>query len=143
MIGKGLTDELGERLSLIVDGVDGRVHHVAVGEATAIEEAKIGTIVEIAPSAASPRPADRNIAELARGTDDYHPSTHRGIAEAAGLRVPGGDYESYIQSHIRRLEALRRAGIVERAYSRRFREARRRLRRPAPGTDVHQVSFQS
>ena len=62
VIGKGLTDELGERLALIVDGVDGRVHHVAVGEAAAIEEAKIGTIVEIAPLAAPPRPADRNIA---------------------------------------------------------------------------------
>jgi type IV secretory pathway VirD2 relaxase len=114
VIGKGLTDELGERLALIVDGVDGRVHHVTVGEAATVEEAKIGSIVEIAPSAASPRPADRNIAELARGTGDYHPSTHRGIAEAAVLRVPGADYESYIQSHIRRLEALRRAGIVER-----------------------------
>jgi Protein of unknown function (DUF3363) len=114
MIGKGLTDELGERLALIVDGVDGRVHHVAVGEATAVEEAKIGTIVEIAPAPKGPRPADRNIAELALDTGAYHPSTHRTMAEAADLRVPGGDYESYVQSHVRRLEALRRAGIVER-----------------------------
>jgi hypothetical protein len=29
-------------------------------------------------------------------------------------RVPGGDYEGYIDAHVRRLEALRRAGIVER-----------------------------
>jgi Protein of unknown function (DUF3363) len=36
------------------------------------------------------------------------------MAEAGGVRVPGGDYESYVQSHVRRLEALRRAGIVER-----------------------------
>jgi type IV secretory pathway VirD2 relaxase len=114
VIGKGLTDELGERLALIVDGIDGRVHHVTIGEAAAVEEAKIGTIVEIAPSAASPRPADRNIAELARRTGDYRPSTHRAMAEAAGVRVPGGDYESYVQSHVRRLEALRRTGIVER-----------------------------
>jgi len=114
MIGKGLTDELGERLSLIVDGVDGRVHHVTVGEAAAGEETKIGAIVEIAPAPKGPRPADRNIAALARDTGDYHPSTHRVMAEAAGLRVPGGDYESYIQSHVRRLEALRRVGIVER-----------------------------
>ncbi|WP_348273221.1 relaxase/mobilization nuclease and DUF3363 domain-containing protein [Methylocapsa sp. D3K7] len=113
VIGKGLTDELGERLGLIVDGVDGRVHHVAVGEAAAVEEAKIGTIVEITPAPKVPRPADRNIAELARDTGDYHPSTHRVMAEAADLRVPGGDYESYVQSHVRRLEALRRAGIVE------------------------------
>ena len=28
--------------------------------------------------------------------------------------VPGGDPEDYVRSHIRRLEALRRAGIVER-----------------------------
>jgi type IV secretory pathway VirD2 relaxase len=114
VIGKGLTDELGERHALIVDGVDGRVHHVTVGEAATFEGAKIGTIVEIASLAASPHPADRNIAELARGTGDYRPSTHRAMAEAAGLRVPGDDYESYIQSHVRRLEALRRAAIVER-----------------------------
>ena len=114
IIGKGLTDELGEPIGLIVDGVDGRVHHVAVGEAAAVEEAKIGTIVEIAPSAGHPRPADRNIAALARDSGEYHPSTHRAMAEAAGLRIPGGDYEFYIQSHVRRLESLRRAGIVER-----------------------------
>ncbi len=97
VIGKGLTDELGERIGLIVDGVDGRVHHVAVGEAAAVEEAKIGAIVEIAPSAAHPRPAERKIVALARDTGEYHPSTHRVMAEAAGLRVPGGNYEFYIQ----------------------------------------------
>jgi hypothetical protein len=39
---------------------------------------------------------------------------HRAIAEAGNIRVPGDDYDGYIESHIRRLEALRRAGIVER-----------------------------
>jgi hypothetical protein len=38
----------------------------------------------------------------------------RAMAEARGIRVRGVDYESYIQSHVRRLEVLRRAGIVER-----------------------------
>ncbi|HEY8005870.1 MAG TPA: DUF3363 domain-containing protein [Methylocella sp.] len=114
VIGKGLTDELGERIGLIVDGVDGRVHHVAVGEAAAGEEAKIGAIVEIAPSAAHPRPAERKIVAMARDTGEYHPSTYRVMAEAAGLRVPGGNYEFYIQSHVSRLEAFRRVGIVER-----------------------------
>jgi hypothetical protein len=36
------------------------------------------------------------------------------MAESAGVRVPGGDYGAYAESHVRRLEALRRAGIVER-----------------------------
>jgi hypothetical protein len=81
---------------------------------TAAEDAKIGSIVEIGPGPATPRPADRNIVKLARGTDDYVPSTHRAIAEASRVRVPGGDYDAYVESHVRRLEALRRAGIVER-----------------------------
>jgi type IV secretory pathway VirD2 relaxase len=114
VIGKGLTDELGERIGLIVDGVDGRVHHVAVGEAARAEEARVGAIVALGPAPAGPRPADRNIAELSQATGDYRPSQHRAMAEAGGVRVPGGDYESYVQSHVRRLEALRRAGIVER-----------------------------
>jgi hypothetical protein len=29
------------------------------------------------------------------------------------VRVPGGDYDAYVESHVRQLEALRRAGIVE------------------------------
>jgi hypothetical protein len=33
---------------------------------------------------------------------------------AGHVRVPGGDYDGYIESHVRRLEALRRVGIVER-----------------------------
>jgi hypothetical protein len=36
------------------------------------------------------------------------------MAESGGVRVPGGDYGAYVESHVRRLEALRRAGIVER-----------------------------
>ncbi|MGJ0452036.1 MAG: DUF3363 domain-containing protein [Methylocystis sp.] len=36
------------------------------------------------------------------------------MAEAGRVCVPGGDYGAYVESHVRRLEALRRAGIVER-----------------------------
>jgi type IV secretory pathway VirD2 relaxase len=117
LIDKRLTDELGERLGLVVDGVDGRVHHVALGSeamANVAEEASIGSIVEIAPAPAGPRLADRNITELAGGSGDYRPSVHRIMAEAGRVRVPGGDYDAYVESHVRRLEALRRAGIVER-----------------------------
>ena len=117
VIDKRLTDELGDRLGLVIDGVDGRVHHVALGAramAAVGEEAKIGSIVEIAPTPTGLRPADRNIARLARETCDYRPSIHRAMAESGGVRVPGGDHGAYVESHVRRLEALRRAGIVER-----------------------------
>ena len=114
VIGKELTDELGDQVGLIIDGIDGRVHHVALGGAAMTDEARVGAIVEIGCAPSSPRPADRNIAELAKGTGEYRPSQHRAAAEAGGVRVPGGDYEAYVESHVRRLEALRRAGIVER-----------------------------
>ena len=51
---------------------------------------------------------------MAANTGTYRPSEHRAIAEAGHVRVPGGDYDGYIESHVRRLEALRRVGIVER-----------------------------
>jgi type IV secretory pathway VirD2 relaxase len=121
VIGKELTDELGDRVGLIIDGIDGRVHHVALGGAATADKARIGAIVEIGRAASTPRPADRNIAELAGGTGEYRPSQHRAIAEAGGVRVPGGDYGAYVESHVRRLEALRRAGIVERVDADRWR----------------------
>ncbi|WP_127170423.1 DUF3363 domain-containing protein, partial [Xanthomonas perforans] len=43
----------------------------------------------------------------------YRPSRHLEQAKFEG-RVPGGEYEGYVDAHVRRLEALRRAGIVER-----------------------------
>lgn len=30
------------------------------------------------------------------------------------MRLPDGNYEGYVEAHVRRLEALRRAGIIER-----------------------------
>jgi Protein of unknown function (DUF3363) len=121
VIAKELTDELGDRVGLIIDGIDGRVHHVALSTAAMADETRVGAIVEIGRVPSTPRPADRNIAELAGGTGEYRPSQHRAVAEAGGVRVPGGDYDAYVESHVRRLEALRRAGIVERVDADRWR----------------------
>jgi type IV secretory pathway VirD2 relaxase len=114
VIGKRLTDELGDRVALIVDGVDGRTHHVALGDKAVARDAPMGSIVEIGRAPAGPRASDRNIATLAMDTGIYRPSEHRAVAEAGHVRIPGGDYDGYIESHVRRLEALRRAGVVER-----------------------------
>jgi type IV secretory pathway VirD2 relaxase len=120
VIGKAPTDELGDRVGLIIDGIDGRVHHITMGGNAMAEEARIGAIVGIGQAPSAPRPADRNIAELAAGTGEYRPSQHRAIAEAGGVRVPGADYDAYVETHVRRLEALRRAGIVERVHADRW-----------------------
>jgi type IV secretory pathway VirD2 relaxase len=120
LIDKQLSDELGDRIGVVIDGIDGRVHHVALPNASAAEHASIGAVVEVG-RARSQRPADRNIADVARDTGVYRPSEHRALAEASNVRVPGADYDGYVGAHVRRLEALRRAGIVERVDADRWR----------------------
>ena len=113
MIDKQLAEELGDRIAVTIDGADGKVHHVTLRDAAAAEEAQIGGIVEIR-TVPSQRPADRNIVEAARGIGSYRPSVHRAAAMSNKLPVPGGDCDAYVDAHVRRQEALRRAGIVER-----------------------------
>jgi type IV secretory pathway VirD2 relaxase len=112
VIDKHLSDELGENLSLIIDGVDGRTHHVAAVYPAGAENISIGSIVEIGSAEAGCRPADRAIAAAAE-EGVYRPSRHLEQARFEG-RVPGGDHDGFVEAHVRRLEALRRAGIVER-----------------------------
>jgi len=112
VVDKYLTDEMGENLTLVVDGIDGRTHHVPGIDPARVEEARIGSIVEIGPADTAARPSDRTIAAISEA-GIYRPSRHLEQARFEG-RVPGGDYEGYVDSHVRRLEALRRAGIVER-----------------------------
>src|SRR3984885_9458382 len=66
VLAKGLAgDEMGERVYLVVDSIDGRVHHMEIKDTSRIEEVGRDMIVEAAPVVSSPRPADRNIAGTA------------------------------------------------------------------------------
>ncbi|WP_370656153.1 relaxase/mobilization nuclease domain-containing protein [Paracoccus wurundjeri] len=112
VVDKYLSDELGENLTLVVDGIDGQTHHVAGIDPARVEDARIGSIVEIGPADTGQRPSDRSIAAIAED-GVYRPSRHLEQAKFEG-RGPGGEYEEYVDAHVRRLEALRRAGIVER-----------------------------
>ncbi|QFQ87993.1 DUF3363 domain-containing protein [Paracoccus kondratievae] len=112
VVDKYLSDELGENLTVVVDGIDGRTHHVAGIDPARVEDARIGSVIEIGPADIAQRPSDRTIAAIAED-GVYRPSRHLEQAKFEG-RVPGSDYEGYVDAHVRRLEALRRAGIVER-----------------------------
>ncbi|WP_407931788.1 MULTISPECIES: DUF3363 domain-containing protein [Alphaproteobacteria] len=112
VVDKHLSDELGENLTIVVDGIDGRTHHIAGITPERLEDARIGSVIQIGPAEVAPRPSDRTITAIAED-GIYRPSRHLEQAKFEG-RVPGGDDEGYIDAHVRRLEALRRAGIVER-----------------------------
>jgi len=108
--GKGLADELYDKGYLIVDGTDGKAHYVALPPRSELEQFPTGAVVEV-KGASDVRPADRNIAALAAG-GIYRTDHHLAIAQ--GQATPDRDPREVVAAHVRRLEALRRSGIVER-----------------------------
>jgi len=109
---KGLADELQDHGYLVVDGLDGRAYYVALPPAADLPSYPVGGIVEAGGTPRSPRLADRTIAAEADARGVYR--TDRHLAEARRQARPGDDPDGFIAAHVRRLEALRRAGIVER-----------------------------
>jgi type IV secretory pathway VirD2 relaxase len=110
VIGKGLADELYDRRYLIVDGIDGKAHYVALPPKAELELYPMGAVVEVW-GAAGVRAADRTIAALA--VDGFY-RTERHLAVAKGEATSARGPDEVVLAHVRRLEALRRAGIVER-----------------------------
>jgi type IV secretory pathway VirD2 relaxase len=117
VLAKGLAgDELGDRLHLVIDGVDGHTHYVETADASRLAEIRRGHIVALDPVAtkAEPRPADVNIQIVAEANGGiYRPSLHLEATRDI-IEQRHGDPDAFIRSHVRRLEALRRAGHVER-----------------------------
>ncbi len=82
VLDKGLAgDEMGERVRLVVDGVDGRVHHLEMDPARA-EGIQRGMIVAAGAGEAGPRASDRNILAVAGKEGIYRPATH--LEQAVG-----------------------------------------------------------
>lgn len=110
VVGKGLADELHDKGYLIVDGTDGKAHYVALPPRSELEQYPTGAVVEV-KGATDVRAADRNIAALA--VSGLYRTDHH-LAVAQGQVTPDRDPREVVAAHVRRLEALRRAGIVER-----------------------------
>ncbi|MDP2162972.1 MAG: relaxase/mobilization nuclease and DUF3363 domain-containing protein [Hydrogenophaga sp.] len=111
---KGLSDELYDKGYLVVDGIDGKAHYVALPAKTELEQYPVGAVVEVRGSA-DIRTADKNIVALA--VDGlYRTDHHLAVAKAQAQSQPTAerDPSEVVDAHVRRLEALRRAGIVAR-----------------------------
>jgi len=110
VVGKGLADELHDTGYLVVDGIDGKAHYVALPPRAELEQFPAGAVVEVKGSVAA-RAADRTIAALA--TDGLYRTDHH-LAVAQAQPHAGRDPCAVVEAHVRRLEALRRARVVER-----------------------------
>lgn len=115
VLARGLADEHEDRHYLIVDGVDGRSHYVAIGRGTETDASlPRGAIVQIDPARPTVREVDRTIAAVAGANGGrYDVDAH--------LRHDPAATQAFAETHVRRLEAMRRiSGIVEREPSGRW-----------------------
>ncbi len=100
-------DELRGTRALIVEDFHGRKWFIGANFSETGTIPPNGSVVEITQTVPEPRSSDRTIAEIA--------ARHRGVySEAAHKAHDPGSSSAYRHAHTRRLEALRRKGIVER-----------------------------
>lgn len=103
VIARGLADEHRDRHYLLVDGVDGHAHYVDIGRGDAVPPIVEGAIVRVSACSLEVRDADRVVAEVAAANGGrYSADLH--------LRHDPSATQTFAETHIRRLEAMRRAG---------------------------------
>jgi type IV secretory pathway VirD2 relaxase len=104
---RGLSDEQVGRQYLVVDGIDGRAHYVEIGPG-GDDQGREGAIVRISPTPVAVRDVDRTVAEIAASNGGRY-------SEEIHLLHDPTATDRFVQTHVRRLEAIRRAtGAVER-----------------------------
>lgn len=105
LIKRGFSDEHRDRHYVMIDGVDGRVHYVDIGRGDATPSVSEGATVRIDPRATAVTQADRTIDAVARANDGrYSVDLHLGHDPQAS--------EAFATTHVRRLDAMRRAGAA-------------------------------
>jgi len=99
----GIRDDVNDRAYIVLNSLDGQAIYVDVGKNENIDGLARDMIVEINPANIQPKKSDYIIAEIAsKRSGTYSPSAH--LSDDPSARP------AYIQAHVRRLEALRRAG---------------------------------
>lgn len=107
--GMGTMDDFHDRPYLVVDGLDGRGHYVPLSSGASLDEWPVGGIVEV--QSARQRVVDRNVVRLLEN-GIYRTEDH--LRQLRARQAPDNSPDDIVERHVRRLEALRRAGIVER-----------------------------
>ncbi|MDR6623823.1 relaxase/mobilization nuclease RlxS [Caulobacter segnis] len=108
LVRRGLSDEVGDRHFMIIDGCDGRAHYIDIGKGAATEMIPDDAVVRVSPRSVEATVADQTVAEVARANGGRYSLDHHLAHDPAATA-------GFAQAHLRRLEALRRGGAgVER-----------------------------
>jgi len=107
VIKSGILDDVNDRAFVIIDTLDGEAVYVAAGGSSNIEDIEAGMTVSIKPADIQPKQSDMTIEKIAAARNgDYSPAAHQASDPSAR--------SEYIKAHVRRLEAMRRAGHATR-----------------------------
>ena len=100
-------DELRNGHMLLIDGLSGHQWTAEISETQAAELPRIGGVISLVAARPEPKPADRTIAEIAARNGGVYSDTAHEAADPSSS-------PAFRLAHKRRLEALRRLGVVER-----------------------------
>lgn len=104
---KGLADDVNDRAYIVIDTMDAKPVYVIVGGEEQLSEFAKGQIVTAAPPATEARASDHTIAKIARASEGRY-------SAALHMKADNRARPEFVEAHIRRLEAMRRAGHAER-----------------------------
>jgi len=108
IIMRGLSDEYNDRHYLLIDGIDGRTHYAEIGKGELVDPIPENAIVRIAPRLGGIREVDRTVADVAAANGGRY------TVDAHLKHYPTAS-ERFAETHVRRLEAMRKiSGVVER-----------------------------
>ena len=107
VINKGVADDTRNSAFLVIDSIDGKPVYVEIGAEDRLEEFSKGDIVTVRPNNFAPRKSDLTIADIADANNGRYSSVLHMAADNSAR-------PEFVAAHIRRLEALRRAGHVTR-----------------------------
>ena len=103
----GFKGDMHDEPFVVIDGLDGCVSLVPVARDSVFEEIERGMVVTVSSPGGVTRASDKTIAAIAAENNGlYSEALHRGSNPSAS--------NEFIKAHIRRLEAMRRAGLTQR-----------------------------
>jgi len=103
----GVGDDVADRAYLVIDDLDGKSCYVNLGPSDRLADFSPGMIVTVHPASHEPRISDKTIDKIASQNGGRY-------SQVLHMEADSNARPEFVAAHVRRLEALRRVGLVER-----------------------------
>ena len=107
IIAQGIGDDVADRAYLVVGDVGGKSRYIDLGSSDRLADFKPGMIISVQPASREPRPSDKTIEKIASQNGGRY-------SQVLHMEHDKSARPEFVAAHVRRLEALRRAGHVTR-----------------------------